>query len=162
MLKKTTSREARAMKVLVCMDSSIYADEILNEIAHRPWPGDTQFKLVTAVEATGRWDYDQQNLNQAAQILNQRVNLLKSRLKGHDLQGEVIEGGAHQKINEFATEWNADLVLIGSHGDTGIRKSSIGSVAASVVNDAPCSVEVIKLRNKLEENKSKAIAATAT
>ncbi len=150
------------MKVLVCMDSSIYADEILNEIAHRPWPGDTEFRLVTAVESTGRWDYDQQNLSQAAQILNQRVNLLMTRLKGHMLKGEVIEGSAHQKINEFAAEWNADLVLIGSHGDTGIRKSSIGSVAAAVVNDAPCSVEVIKLRNKLEEEKRKAKVASAT
>ncbi len=150
------------MRVLVCMDSSVYADEILNEIARRLWLDGTSFKLVTAVEAAGMWDCDQQNLHQAGQILSQRVSLLESRLKNRfEVHGEVLEGSAVSKINAEAASWEADLILIGSHGDTGVRKSGLGSVAAAVVNDAPCSVEVIKLRMKGTEHPQKPVSSSA-
>jgi nucleotide-binding universal stress UspA family protein len=39
---------------------------------------------------------------------------------------------------------NADLVVLGSHGRTGIPKLVLGSVASHVVSHAPCDVLVIK------------------
>lgn len=137
------------MRVLVCLDSSIYADEILSEIGRRAWLDGTFFRLITVLELSNNWDHDQEIMRQSQEILSERVILLQSRLKGPiKVKGEVLEGSAVSKINEEAAEWTADLILMGSHGDTGIRKEGLGSVAAAVVNGAPCSVEVIKLRAK--------------
>lgn len=135
------------MKILVAIDSSHFADGILGEIAKRTWDIGTEIRLLTSTETTGHWDADDQYLNQCRVILTERTKRLSTKLrKGVKVVGEVIEGGASSTINRLAKEWGADLIIIGSHGDTGIRKAGIGSVAAAVVNDAPCSVEVVKLR----------------
>jgi nucleotide-binding universal stress UspA family protein len=47
-------------------------------------------------------------------------------------------------INQFARDLPADLVVIGSHGRTGLRHALLGSTAEKVVRKAPCPVLVIK------------------
>jgi nucleotide-binding universal stress UspA family protein len=47
-------------------------------------------------------------------------------------------------INQFAKELPADLVVIGSHGRSGLRHALLGSTAEKVVRKAPCPVLVIK------------------
>ena len=49
-------------------------------------------------------------------------------------------------IVDEAENWKADLIVVGSHGYTGIKKWLLGSVAQSVVSHAPCSVEVVRSR----------------
>lgn len=144
------------MKILVCMDSSVYADEILNSIFRREWTADAQFRLITVVETSGIADNDNQVLHQAEQILSARAQNLQERLTGNaHIISEVLEGHPATTINQAAEDCSADLILIGSHGDTGIRKSGIGSVAAAVVNDAPCSVEVVKLKSNRSGRRAK-------
>lgn len=134
------------MRILVAIDSSHFADGILNEIAKRDWNVGTEIRLITSTETTGHADADDQYLNQCQIILDGRTKRLSTRLhRGVKIIGELIEGNASSVINKTAKDWRADLIVIGSHGDTGIRKSGIGSVAAAVVNGAPCSVEVVKL-----------------
>lgn len=136
------------MKILVCVDSSVFADEMIREIARRSWQESTAFRLVTAVERGAAWESEEHLLNLAENILEPRVRLLKERLDEKlSVSGDVLEGTAAEVIIDEARLWGADLIMIGSHGDTGIRKSGIGSVAAAVVNDAPCSVEVVKLKS---------------
>jgi len=133
------------MKILVAIDSSLYADEILNQLASRPWSRDSQFKIVTVVEPTINWEIEQTYLHQCRLILSQRLDSLRSKLPGFGITGQVHEGSAAKVIVRCADEFAADLLVLGSHGDTGTRKPTIGSVAASVVNKANCSVEIIKL-----------------
>jgi nucleotide-binding universal stress UspA family protein len=49
-------------------------------------------------------------------------------------------------ILQAASEWAADLVVIGSHGREGLIGALLGSVAEEVVRRAPCAVLVIKSR----------------
>lgn len=143
------------MKILVAVDSSGFADNILNEIAGRNWDPGTEIRLVTSIETTGHWDADDQYLHQCRVILNERAKtLLKKLRKGVKVIGEAVEGSASSTINRTAEEWGADLIIIGSHGDTGVRKAGLGSVAAAVVNEAPCSVEVVKL-HKNQQSKGR-------
>ncbi|HEU0079034.1 MAG TPA: universal stress protein, partial [Longimicrobiaceae bacterium] len=39
-----------------------------------------------------------------------------------------------------ATEWNADLLVVGTHGRHGLPRVWLGSVAEACIRDAPCSV----------------------
>jgi nucleotide-binding universal stress UspA family protein len=51
-------------------------------------------------------------------------------------------------IVEEASTWSADLIVMGSHGYTGLTRLLLGSVASYVVNHAPCSVEVARKKEK--------------
>jgi nucleotide-binding universal stress UspA family protein len=43
-----------------------------------------------------------------------------------------------------ARKWSADLIVLGSHGYTGLKRLLLGSVALFVVSHAPCSVEIVR------------------
>jgi universal stress protein A len=53
-------------------------------------------------------------------------------------------GDARIEILRAAEEWNADLIILGSHGRTGVSRWLLGSVAEHVVRHAFCSVEVAR------------------
>ena len=56
----------------------------------------------------------------------------------------VREGKSWDAICNTATEENADIIVIGSHGRTGLSHALIGSVAESVVRHASCPVLVVR------------------
>ena len=48
------------------------------------------------------------------------------------------------EIVEYATDIRADLIVIGTHGRTGVSRFLMGSVAEHVVRTAPCPVLVVR------------------
>jgi nucleotide-binding universal stress UspA family protein len=56
----------------------------------------------------------------------------------------VGEAEAHEAITHLAKEQNADMIIIGSYGRTGLRRLLMGSVAEKVIGYAPCPVLVVK------------------
>ncbi len=46
-----------------------------------------------------------------------------------------------------AARRRVDLIVVGSHGRTGLTKLMMGSVASHIVTHAPCSVLVVKTRS---------------
>lgn len=40
--------------------------------------------------------------------------------------------------------WNADLIMLGSHGKRGLDRFLLGSVSEAVSRHAPCSVEIVR------------------
>lgn len=57
---------------------------------------------------------------------------------------EVAFGSAAQEIATFAERVGADLIVIPSHGRTGLKRLLIGSVAERVVRLAHCPVLVLR------------------
>lgn len=57
---------------------------------------------------------------------------------------EVMSGEPGPQIVEAAKKWNADLIIMGNHGQTGPDKRIIGSVAEYVVRNAHCAVMTLK------------------
>jgi nucleotide-binding universal stress UspA family protein len=56
------------------------------------------------------------------------------------VQRFMREGDAAQQIIEAAKSWNADMLVIGTHSRHGLRRMLLGSVAATVVRHAPCTI----------------------
>jgi nucleotide-binding universal stress UspA family protein len=56
----------------------------------------------------------------------------------------VREGEAHRKIIEMADELKPDIICMGSHGRSGIRRLLMGSVTEKVIGHAKCPVLVVK------------------
>ena len=57
----------------------------------------------------------------------------------------LLEGDPAEEIVEHARESNTDLIVMGTHGRTGLERLLMGSVAEKVMREAPCSVLVVKL-----------------
>jgi nucleotide-binding universal stress UspA family protein len=64
--------------------------------------------------------------------------------KGLKIESAVREGDARSLVVDEARKWSADLIVLGSHGYSGIKRLLLGSVASSVVSHAPCSVEIVR------------------
>lgn len=57
----------------------------------------------------------------------------------------LLEGDPATEIVRYAQDAAMDLVVMGTHGRTGLERLLMGSVAEKVMRDAPCSVLVVKL-----------------
>ena len=66
------------------------------------------------------------------------------REAGLPAETRVSFGDPREDLVEFARVERADLLVVGSHGRTGLSRLLMGSVAAHVVAHAPCSVLVVK------------------
>jgi nucleotide-binding universal stress UspA family protein len=67
------------------------------------------------------------------------------RQAGLKAEVRVMAGDPGRGLCELATELASDLVIIGTHGRSGLARIALGSVAERVANDAPCPVMVIRL-----------------
>jgi nucleotide-binding universal stress UspA family protein len=61
--------------------------------------------------------------------------------------GILIRGSANAAILEAIENLPADLVVVGTHGRTGLKRLALGSVAEAVVRGARCSVLVVRINN---------------
>jgi len=62
--------------------------------------------------------------------------------------GRIVEhlaaGSAWKQVLQLAIDLQADLVLVGTHGRTGVKRMVLGSVAEAVVRRASCPVIVVR------------------
>jgi universal stress protein A len=56
----------------------------------------------------------------------------------------VAEGSPPTDIVRLAQDYNADIIVMGTHGRTGLSRLVMGSVAEQVVRRAPCPVVTVK------------------
>lgn len=63
---------------------------------------------------------------------------------GADCHGHFIQGKPTQAIVKFAEENGIDLIVMGSHGHSGVNHLLMGSVSEHVARHAPCAVLTIK------------------
>lgn len=83
---------------------------------------------------------------QADAAAEEAVDIILKRFAGHpvDITKRVEFGRAAEMIIEAAKEWNADLVIVGTHGRGFWGRLTLGSVSDAVVHHSPCSVLVVR------------------
>lgn len=67
-----------------------------------------------------------------------------AQARGVKATGFVGEGEAYQVITSLAEKERADVIVMGSHGRTGLRRLLMGSVAERAIGHASCPVLVVK------------------
>lgn len=134
-----------AMKVLLAIDSSPESQEVVTVAAARPWPLDTVFCVMNVVDTgplEGLLALIENGKREAAALVKRAT----ARLDGAGFRAftEVQSGFPKKAIPEYARQWQADLVMLGSHGQGAMRRFLLGSVAQAVLRTSPCSVEVVR------------------
>jgi nucleotide-binding universal stress UspA family protein len=148
------------MRVLLAVDGSRYSDAAISEVANRVWPAGTEIKILSAFEmplpATPEaWalppsymdEIERAGRNNARHIAEGARERL-SQLVGDKfkIESKVVVGSPRNVILEEAENWNADLIVLGSHGYSALERFLLGSVSQGVVSHAKCSVEVARLK----------------
>ncbi len=71
-----------------------------------------------------------------------------SAAKAPSVEKMVVRGVPFVEIVRIAKEKNADMIVIGTHGRTGIDHMLFGSTAEKVVRKAPCPVLTVRMAGK--------------
>ena len=87
-------------------------------------------------------------LNQARESAARTAEAL--RKAGFKVDLRVAENEIRTGILDIAGDWHADLIVLGSHGEKGLRKFLLGSVAEFVARHAHCSVLIVRTQSDRE------------
>jgi len=153
------------MKILLAVDGSPCSNKAVEAVASRPWPINSSIKVLSAFElpapaAPEAWalpatyfeEMDRALRTQARNIVDSSIEHLKNKLdKAIALDGQIVPGSPRSAILEEATNWGADLIVVGSHGYNAWQRFLMGSVSQAVVSHANCSVEVVRCPTSEQE-----------
>ena len=91
--------------------------------------------------------YEQMSASAQAWAQKQMDRLLaKAKAARVRARGLLLEGVAHEQIVRTATRQKVGLIVMGTHGRTGVARFFLGSVAARVAATAPCPVLTVRGR----------------
>ncbi len=182
-------RQARApeqgsvppMRVLVATDGSTCSAMAVRSVAKLPWPKGTQVRVVTAVQLVAP-----EALHLSSSLAPEYPTaLLKEIWKEAEVQaGEALiearkmlqaaglQVSIYQStpacepravILEEAAKWDANLIVVGSHGRHGMDRLLMGSVSEAVAFHANCSVEVVRSEaRRVLQNEGEVLALAST
>jgi universal stress protein A len=126
----------KAVEYAVFLDSSHNAElQLLHVVDHLHGFDNYLILSMTPDEISKRME------KRANEDLNEIVNHIKETVK---IQKAVRHGKTSVQIVEMAKEMKADLVVMGTHGRTGVSNVIIGSVAEAVIRHARCPVLVVR------------------
>jgi nucleotide-binding universal stress UspA family protein len=138
---------------LVPTDFSAYADQALDYAIALAGKLPARLTLLHVVHSVPLWVegdmgralpdvYLRQLEAQAQQELEQR----QQRLQAAGVQGTIllVHGMPFQRIIDLARDQQIDLIIMGTHGRTGLQHVLLGSVAEKVVRLAPCPVLIVR------------------
>lgn len=146
------------MKILLAVDGSQLSDAAVEAVAQRPWPANSEVRVLTAIEPftpylTEMWatsnefweEMDKASKEQANTALNRALERLKTAAdQSLKISTDLVKGNAKHAILEEAEKWGADLIIVGSHGYTGLKRMLLGSVSQAIASHAHCSVEIVR------------------
>ena len=146
------------MKILLATDGSDYSKAAVNSVAERPWPQGSEVKIISAMEipyapTTETWvmpdsyysELDRVAREQAEAAVKYAVERIESgKASGIEIITKIISGSARVAILDEAEKWDADLIVLGSHGYSGWQRFLLGSVSHAVATHAHCSVEIVR------------------
>ena len=144
------------MKILLAIDDSKFSEAATQMVVAQARPQDTEVRVLHVLEPLslllgremGGYDPEletvwQAEREQAKALVTKITGML--RTSGFNVTSTLDEGDPKSKIIDVASEWNADLIVLGSHGRRGMDRFLMGSVAESVARHANCSVEIVRL-----------------
>jgi nucleotide-binding universal stress UspA family protein len=148
------------MKILLAIDDSKFSKAAVERVIQQARPHDTEIRVLHVLEppsplaarATPGYDpaFDaewwEKEKERAQTLVEETAALLRS--KGLKATAAVEEGHTKSKILDTANGWHADLIVLGSHGRTGLERFLIGSVSEGVARHAECSVEIVRVPSR--------------
>jgi len=140
------------MKVLMAVDDSPFSEAVGHALVAQFRPETTEVLVLHVLQPispsappqmAATYAPELADQKQPARALVERISQ-ELRSKGFQVRASVEVGDIREKIIDAADDWHADLIVVGSHGQRGIQRFLLGSVAESVARHARCSVQIVR------------------
>lgn len=153
------ARRPTLERAVVAVDGSEIASEAVSTVKRWPFLAATAIQTLSVVAEPVMWWPDAliaggavrpaEDRDAAADVLDEHMTIAAEaatslRGAGFDARPEVRWGPPGPAVVAFASELGADLVIMGSHGRTGVARLLLGSVARHVLHHSSCSVLVVR------------------
>jgi nucleotide-binding universal stress UspA family protein len=139
--------------VLLAIDGSFYGKIISDFVVNHLWASRTQFKLVNVIDPLADDVYPEASFECAASdaakaLLQEMTTRIHLALPDSDVSQLIRHGDPKEELLKEATEWPANLLVLGSHGCRDLKRVLLGSVSLSVMTSAPCTVILVRVPQK--------------
>lgn len=134
-----------AMRILIGVDGSSSSDAVIQEAARRPWQAGSEFRVVTVVDPFFFPKAPvplEEEKKRAQQSLEEQAKPLVGA--GWPVSASLVLDNPRHALPRVASEWRAELVLLGSHGRGAVGRLLLGSTAQAVLRHSSCSVEIVR------------------
>lgn len=128
------------MKVLLAIDDSKFSEAAIQAVIQQMRTDTTEVCVLHVVPLASLI----QSVRQGRELVAKAEQLLNKA--GFKVHTTVEQGDPRERVIDYAASWHADLIVVGSHGRTGLERFLMGSVAESVVRHSNRSVEIVRTR----------------
>jgi nucleotide-binding universal stress UspA family protein len=148
------------MRILVAVDGSHCSMDAAREVSCRPWPPQSLIRILYVDEhglersspralPSGAHGPGPSLRDCAGHAVEKAVAQFDATSRSDvSVQGAIRAGNASDAILAEADAWDADLIVVGSHGKGSLERALLGSVSTAVAARARCSVEIVRPRRK--------------
>lgn len=141
------------MNVLIGVDDSVYSRAAVAWVKGASWAKGTHFIVISASPPVFVGPGEAAAPGGVSELIAQENKLHREIAEkaaaeltsaGLSAEGRSVLSDPRAALDDGARQEKADLIVVGSHGRSGITKLLLGSVATHIVTHAPCSVLVVK------------------
>ena len=139
------------MKILMGIDDSKFSGDVLQAVITQFRPEHIEVRVLHVLQPSAPAPPQMApgyapELDDQKKPAHELVERIASELRcaGFKVDTAVEVGDIRERIIDAAEEWGADLIVVGSHGRSGIPRFLLGSVAEFVARHAKCSVEIVR------------------
>jgi nucleotide-binding universal stress UspA family protein len=136
------------MRILIGVDDSSFSRIAVEEVARRMWAPGTAVKILSVVESPydpeGQGAMSENPYKIARAAIDGATEVLRRSGNKFEITSDIAEGSPKRVILDEAEAWEADLIVVGSHGRRGLDRFVLGSVSQAVALHAHCSVEIVR------------------
>ena len=140
--------------VLVATDGSRYGDAAVSEAVNIAGSCNSRLIVMSVIPSETESPFDIVHLEMHKDLISERESKAAEEIvkaakalaekQGVSVRGFILAGRPYEAIIETAKENKADLIVVGSHGRTGLAKLLMGSVTERVIGLTECAVLVVK------------------
>lgn len=143
------------MRILLAIDDSEFSEAATRAVIAQARPQETEVHVLHVIDVPSPQpadtmvfypgiEHERDAQRKPAEALVART-AERLRDEGFQVTTAVELGNPKSKILDAASEWHADLIVLGSYGRTGLERFLMGSVAEAVARHASCSVEIVRI-----------------
>ncbi len=137
----------RGERILVAVDGSAFSDAAVDQAISLGEICNSQIFVISVVDLyPEQMEVAPALVEKMSEEVRQHLDRAKQKIDKANIPCETIVhmgGKPHEFIVLEAKERAIDLIVMGTHGRTGIKRVLMGSVAQNVIGHAPCPVLVV-------------------
>ena len=136
--------------ILLPVDGSSYGKVISDFMVNHRWTPKANLRLCHVIEPLADDVYPEAAWKAAAQaaaekMINNTALKLSTLLPKSKISTKIRIGDAREEILREATDWPADLIVMGTHNHHDPHKTHIGSVALDVLGKTKATVILVRV-----------------